>query len=87
MSELAVLVFDGAKLSPTVTLDQILLALARHGRTRIGQYNSSNWHCTVEMHVAAAGVSFEVKSSFDHTSPISAARECAERVAAALKQK
>ncbi len=72
-----------------MSLEQILAALARHGRTRIGQYGMSdgNWHCCVNMHVEAIGASFEVKSTFDHPSPMSAARQCAERVAAVLKPK
>jgi len=76
--------FNGA--IANATLDQVLMELAKHGRTRVGQYSTAKWSCCVEMNVAAKGVSFEVRSSYDHDTPLSAAKECAERVAEAIKR-
>ncbi len=78
-------IFDGSKVAVAVTLEQLLAKMQEHGKPTLGIYSSGGWHCSVSMHVPTAGVSFEVKSSFDHPTPISAARECIERMAIALR--
>ncbi len=79
-------IFDGSKVATAVTLEQLLAKMQEHGRPSLGIYGSAGgWHCSVNMHVPSAGVSFEVKSSFDHSTPLSAARECVERMAIALR--
>ncbi len=65
------------------SLEDLLAALATFGKPRVS-LQTRGWHACVEMHVSAAGVSFEVKSDFDHKTPSAAARQCAERVLAAL---
>jgi hypothetical protein len=79
-------VFRPAPAAEVKSLEQILLELTKHGRVRVGQYGSTNWHCSIEMNVPAVGASFNVCSTFDHPDPTSAAKQCAERVELALKR-
>lgn len=44
------------------------------------------WWVTLKMHVAAAGTEFKVQSDSDCQTPGEAARQCAERALATLKQ-
>jgi len=64
-------------------LETLLTQLAEHGKPSLSMLNGG-WHCSVEMHVAAAGASFTVRSDFGLTTPISAAEQCAERIATML---
>lgn len=65
------------------SLEDLLAALATFGKPRLS-LQPRGWHACVEMHVSAVGVSFDVNSDFDHKTPSAAARQCAERVLAAL---
>jgi hypothetical protein len=74
-----------SRLAPE-TLEELLQAFRRYGQPRLS-FLTDSWHCSVEMHVAAKGSIFKVASDFSgHDSPMSAARECWSRMAAALIQ-
>lgn len=70
-------------------LESLLLQLAKYGQPRLGQYGtgSQGWHCSLNLFIPGEGVSMEVKS--DHSSaemsPMEAATQCAERLAAVLE--
>lgn len=69
------------------TLEELLIELKNYGRPRVGIYGSDGlWHCTVEMNTNTVGADFKCSSSFDHPSPLSAAKECLERVLKAVEQ-
>lgn len=72
---------------PQGTLEEQLDGLRKYGRPSLN-YDGDGWYCTVKMHVAAAGTSFDVKSDFgsktSHPSPSDAVRQCYERIAATL---
>lgn len=65
-------------------LEQQLLSLTKYGKVHVMQ-GSRGWHCTVAMHVAAAGVSFDVASSYEEVSPSAAVSECQKRILDTLK--
>ncbi len=66
-------------------LEDLLAVLSLYGKPRTGVFGSDGtWHCVVDVYVSGAGVSFEVKSEFKHTSPRSAAIQCVERLQEAL---
>ena len=73
---------------PDPPLEYVLTEMAQFGKVIIGQYGVSNslWHCSVKMFVTGEGISFEVKSSFDHSSPMSAAKECLQRLYEAMSK-
>lgn len=65
-------------------LQSVLMELAQHGQPRLGIYNRSGWHCSVEMNSTATGVDFKVASDFKHPDPLSAAKQCRERMHEAI---
>jgi hypothetical protein len=65
-------------------LETAILALTKYGKVHIMQSNRG-WHCSVAMHVAAAGVSFDVASSYEEVSPSAAVNECQKRILDTLK--
>jgi hypothetical protein len=65
-------------------LEAVLTGLARCGKPRLFRM-SDGWYCGVEMNTTALGASFEVKSEFNHGTPLEAAAECRRRVDAALR--
>lgn len=67
-----------------MSLETILIMLSKFGRIRLGQYATEKWHCQACLHVTVAGAKFDVDSTFNHDTPVSAARECAERVVLAM---
>lgn len=69
---------DGAK-----TLEEMLMALAKHGKPRLS-HDGGGWYCAVEMYVCASGVDFKVASEFSRPSPMAAAQQCAQRLDKAL---
>lgn len=71
---------------PAPTLEQLLEALTHAGRPRVHQFDDGTWGCTVKMHVAAAGTTFEIRSDYTHASPLEAAKQCVDRVRATLAQ-
>lgn len=68
------------------TLEELLVAMQKFGKPRLGMYgNDGRWSCAVEMHVSAKGATFEIKSEFGLTDPLSAAKQCYERVVQTLR--
>jgi hypothetical protein len=65
-------------------LETVLAQLAKHGKPSVSML-MGGWHCSVDMHVAAAGANFTVRSDFGLATPIIAAEQCAERVATMLR--
>lgn len=66
-------------------LQKILLALTAFGHPNVYS-DADGWQVSVDMHVAAAGTSFKIRSEFRHPTPIAAAQQCASRVQDTLKQ-
>jgi len=72
-------------------LEQILLELKRYGTPRLVSFTpwslspNPGWHCYVEMNVAVNGGKMEIGSELHCKSPSEAAKQCQERVLAALK--
>lgn len=65
------------------TLDEKLVALCAFGEPTLHRMKKG-WWCTIDMHVAAAGTAFSIKSESDCPSPTEAVDQCAERIAATL---
>ena len=61
-----------------LTLDEILVELARFGEVTLCRMRNGLWWCYLEMQ--KEGVSMRVKSESDHTTPYSAALQCADRL-------
>jgi hypothetical protein len=68
-----------------LSLDEILDALCAAGKPRVARMDHG-WLCSIDMHVAAAGTEFKIRSEFDCETPLAAARQCAERVIQTLRQ-
>lgn len=67
------------------TLDEILANLQRFGKPRLGIYGGDGlWSCKVEMFVSGLGLSFDVRSEYDHATPLEAAEVCEKRMMQAL---
>jgi hypothetical protein len=70
-------------------LEALITQLAKYGQVRLGQYGTGHqgWHCSMELFIPGEGVSMEVKSehSSAELSPMQAATQCAERLAAVLE--
>lgn len=49
-------------------------------------FMEGGWYCRVEMFVWAKGAKFTITSEYNHPTIRSAVRECAERIAQALKK-
>ena len=62
-----------------LSLEEILVALCRAGNPRCSKMKSHGWMASCEMHVSAAGTTFEVRSEFTHKTP----NRCGTRVCAA----
>lgn len=67
------------------TLDGLLDAMGQRGNPWLAKLGGG-WHCWVEMFVSVTGSKFEIKSEYDHPTPIAAARECHQRVIDALSK-
>lgn len=65
-------------------LEQLLIYMLRFGKPRV-TFVSTGWCCKVEMNTNSKGTQFDVSSEFGHPTPLSAARECHERVVSAMK--
>lgn len=65
-------------------LQEMLLFLIRYGRPRLS-YHDGGWYCKVEMNTNTKGTQFDIASEFNHPTPISAAKQCQERIDNALK--
>lgn len=66
------------------TLEEILQGLECYGKPWIWK-TDRGWCCQVDMRTVSTGSKFEVKSELDNESPTKAAKQCADRVAAALR--
>lgn len=71
--------------SKNESLEGLLQQLCHFGRPSITRLDNG-WWCRCAMHVATAGTTFQIDSETKHKTPTDAARECAERVVATLKQ-
>jgi len=70
-----------------LSLEELLSELKNYGKPRVGIYGDDHlWHCHVDMNTNTVGATFECKSDFKHPTPISAARQCLERVIKAVEQ-
>jgi hypothetical protein len=67
------------------TLDEALVDLCRYGKPKLSMMDGG-WYCWIQMHVAAQGATFEIKSEFGHASPSSAVHECRERILTTIEQ-
>lgn len=66
-------------------LEELMVYMIRYGKPRIS-YLDGGWYCKVEMNTNTSGTQFDVASEFSHKDPSTAARQCHERIIAALKQ-
>lgn len=69
-----------------MTLEQMLVDMARFGPTTLTQFDSGLWFCYCEPRVNACGVVFKVKSKGKHATPTEAATECHANLLAAIEQ-
>ena len=74
---------DATRLSQ-MELEELLTYMIRYGRPRLS-YHDKGWYCKVEMNTNTKGTQFDIASEFDHPTPLSAARECHERIVNAMK--
>lgn len=65
-------------------LEGLLLTIAKHGNVRLNQFADGTWSCVCQMRVNSAGVSFEIKSDFNHKTPTDATRLCLFRITETL---
>lgn len=77
----ALLGISQAAVTPAATerLEDALAELVKYGDPSI-RLMSRGWYCGIEMHHSALGASFDVRSEYDHKTPMDAARQCIERV-------
>jgi hypothetical protein len=68
-----------------IDLESMLQKLCIVGKPRVSRMDDG-WVCAVDMHVAAAGTEFKIRSEFDCETAFKAAQQCTERVVATLKQ-
>jgi hypothetical protein len=67
-----------------VNLRDLLMELGRYGKPRVSM-GSAGWVACIEMNTNVTGSSFEVRSEFGHTDPLTAALECRDRIRKALE--
>ena len=65
-------------------LEGLLLMIAKHGKASLWQLPNGSWSCRSEMRVTSVGVTFQIKSDFDHKTPTEAARTCLFRITETL---
>lgn len=63
-----------------MSLENMLLALSKHGNPFLHNHRDGTWSCKVDMHVSAAGVGFEIRSDFTHRSPNTAVKQTLDRM-------
>ena len=75
------------KAMPDQTLEQTLNALCQYGRPAMHCHDDMTWSCNVKMNTnGVTGAEFTIRSDYQQTSPLSAAKQCLERVHGALKK-
>lgn len=75
---------EEAKFVPQMEIEELMVFMVRYGRPRIS-YLDNGWYCKVEMNTNTAGTQFDVASEFGQPTPLTAARQCHERITNALK--
>lgn len=65
-------------------LEGILLKIAEHGKLSLWQLPNGSFSCRCEMRVNSVGVTFEIKSDFNHKTPTEAAMLCLFRITETL---
>ena len=65
-------------------LEDLLIMITRFAKPRLS-HMSDGWFCVCDMYLSQDGCSFEVKSEFDHPSPLEAVTTCAKRILSALE--
>lgn len=69
----------------TEDLQEELVILLKYGHPRISHLKGG-WYCHVEMNTNTVGSKFDIASEFNHPTPISALKQCKERIDNTLKQ-
>lgn len=69
----------------TDDLNAELMELIKYGHPRVSHLKGG-WYCTVNMNTDTVGAKFDIDSEFNHPTPISALKQCRERIENALKQ-
>ena len=67
-------------------LEEMLVMMTRHGKPRLSQMSDGGWFSCVEMRVASKGVSFDVQSDFNCSTPFIAAKQCLTRIMETLSK-
>lgn len=70
----------------SLSLEDMLLAIAKHGKPFLHNHDDGTWSCKTSMHVSSVGVSFEVRSDFTHKSPYSAVKQTLDRMIETLSK-
>lgn len=68
-------------------LEDIMTSMLKYGKPRVSYLTGSvksGWYSNIEMNVNSSGVTFNIQSDFDHPDPISAAKQCRERLLKAV---
>lgn len=67
-------------------LEDIITSFVKYGKPSISYLtgSKSGWYCRIEMNTSSMGVDFKIASDFDHDTPISAAKQCRERLLKAI---
>lgn len=82
---------DNARDVPDLTdLESLLLWMAQHGDPHIYRTFGERWRCFIEMKSGTVGLRVTIASDDEfgeapHATPLSAARQCAERMVVAIK--
>lgn len=63
-----------------MTLEEILMTMKDFGIPRVSCASDGTWMCTVQVHTKKVGASFEIRSEFTHPTPLSAAKQCYDRL-------
>jgi hypothetical protein len=69
----------------TEDLQEELVVLLKYGHPRIS-HHKGGWYCHVEMNTNTVGSKFDISSEFNHETPLSALKQCKERIDNTLKQ-
>lgn len=62
-----------------MTLDEILMALKQYGHPNLYCHSDGKWSASVKITIKQAEITFDIRSSFEHTIPKNAAMECLNR--------
>lgn len=75
---------ERASLAASMALEELLEDMRRHGLPRISMVSKDGWYCSINMHTNVLGAEFKIDSEMRHARPIDAARQCHDRMIAAL---